>query len=101
MKNLQELENGSIDKLKANLGQKRNAKSKLMAWRVEAKIWSFSSNQPVLSPIDPTHQIFLGVVKDLLPYHYNEMNTHHNAEINSFLESVDLTEEFKISVTSL
>ena len=94
MKNLQELENGSIDKLKANLGQKEEYEVKTYGMKGRSQDLELGSNRPVSSPIDPTHQNFLGVAKDLLPYHYDEMDPHHNAEINSFLESVELTEEF-------
>ena len=101
MKNLQGLENGSIDKIKANLGQEEECEVKTYGVKGRSKDLELGSNRPVSSPIDPTHQIFLGIAKDLLPYNYNEMDPDHNAEINSFLESVDLTEEFKNNVRSL
>ena len=47
------------------------------------------------------YQFYLGFAKDLPPYNHNEMDPHHNAEINSFLESVDLPKEFKNSVRCL
>ena len=59
------------------------------------------SNQPVLSSSDPMHQIYLGVAKDLLPYHHNEMDQHPKAEISSYFESLGLPKEFIYTIRSL
>ena len=101
MKNIQELENGNIDKLKSELVQKEECEVKTYAVSGRSEDLELGSNQPVSSPIDPMHQFFLCVANYLLPYHHNEMDPHHNAEINSFLEHVDLPKEFKTSVWSL
>ena len=84
MRNIQELENGSIDKLRAELGPKEDCEVKTHGVKGRSKAFDVISNQPLLSPIDPMHQIVLGVAKDLLQHHYNKMNADHKAEINSF-----------------
>ena len=101
MRNIQELENGSIDKLRAELGPKEDCQVKTHGVKGRSKAFDVISNQPISSPIDPMHQIFLGVAKDLLQHHYNKMDADHKAEINSFLEYVDLPKEFKNNVRSL
>ena len=77
-KNIQELEKGSIDKLKAELGRKEESEVKTYGVKGRSKDLELVPNQPVSSPIDPIHEIFLGNAKDLLPYH-NEMDPHHKA----------------------
>ena len=101
MRNIQELENGSVDKLRAELGPKEDCEFKTHGVKGRSKAFDVISNQPLSSPIDPMHQIFLGVAKDLLQHHYNKMDADHKAEINTFLEYVDLPKEFKNKVRSL
>ena len=95
IKNLQQLENGSINYIKAELGQKEECEVKTYGVRGRSKDLELVSNGTVTSPIDPMHEIFLFNAKDLLPYHHNEMNPHHRDENCSFLESVALPKEFK------
>ena len=77
MRNIQELENGSIDKLRAELGPKEDCEVKTHGVKGRSKVFDVISNQPLSSPIDPMHQIFLGVAKDLLQHHYNKMDADH------------------------
>ena len=101
MKNIQELERGSVDELRVELGRKADCEIKTLGVKGKSKAFDLISNQPLSSPIDPMHQLFLGVAKDILLHHYERMRPEHKTEINIFIESLDLPKEFKNSLRKL
>ena len=99
--NVQELEKGSVEKLKERLGRNADCEVKTHGVKGLSKAFDIISNLPLSSPVDPMHQLFLGVGKDLLLYHYERMRPHHREEINSFLSSLDVPKEFKNMIRPL
>ena len=101
MQNIQELKRGSVDELRVELGRKADCEIKTLGVQGRSKAFDLISNQPLPSPIDPMHQLFLGVAKDILLHHYESMRTEHKTEINIFIESLDLPKDFKNSLRKL
>ena len=101
MQNMQELERGSVDELRVELGRKADCEIKTLGVKGRSKAFDLISNQPLSSPIDPMHQLFLGVAKDVLFHHYERMRPEHKTEINIFIESFHLPKEFKNSLRNL
>ena len=71
--NLSELEKGTIDELKSKYGRNADCEVRTQGVKGRSKILSVIPNQPLSSPIDPMHQLFLGVTKELLGY-FNDKN---------------------------
>ena len=101
MQNIQELERGSVDELRVQLGRKVDCEIKTVGVKGRSKAFDLISNQTFSSPIDPKHQLFLGVAKDILLHHYERMRPEHKTEINIFIESHDLPKEFINSLRKL
>ena len=101
MQNIQELERGSVDELRVELGRKADCEIKTLGVKGRSKAFDLISNQPLSSPVDPMHQLFLGVAKDILLHHYERMRPEHKTEINIFIDSLDLPKEFKNSLRKL
>ena len=99
--NLSELEKGSIDELKSKYGRNADCEVRTQGVKGRSKILSVIPNQPLSSPIDPMHQLFLGVTKELLGYFYDKMFSSEKKELNEFLNSVLLPTELKNSVRGL
>ena len=98
MQNIQELERGSVDELRVELGRKADCEIKTLGVKGRSKAFDLISNQPHSSPVDPMHQLFLGVAKDILLHHYERMRPEHKTEINFFIESLGLPKQFKNSL---
>ena len=98
---LSELEKGSIDELKSKYGRNADCELRTQGVKGRSKILSVIPNQPLSSPIDPMHQLFLGVTKELLGYFYDKMFSSEKKEFNEFLNSVLLPKELKTSVRDL
>ena len=101
MQNIQELERGSVDELRVELGRKADCEIKTLGVKGRSKAFNLISNQPLSSPVDPMHQLFLGVAKDILLHHYERMRPEHKTEIKIFFDSLDLPKEFKNSLQKL
>ena len=99
--NLSELEKGSIDELKSKYGRNADCEVRTQGVKGRSKILSVIPNQSLSSPIDPMHQLFLGVTKELLGYFYDKMFSSEKKELNKFLNSVLLPKELKNSVRGL
>ena len=99
--NLSELEKGSIDELKSKHGRNADCELRTQGVKGRSKILSVIPNQPLSSPIDPMHQLFLGVTKELLGYFYDKMFSSEKKELNEFLNLVLLPKELKNSVRGL
>ena len=87
--------------MKERLGRNADCEVKTHGVKGLSKAFDIISNLPLSSPVDPMHQLFLGVGKDLLLYHYERMRPHHREEINSFLSSLDVPKEFKNMIRPL
>ena len=97
--NLKALKSGSIEELKAeNAGD-----CKILTQGVKgfSKIFHLIPHQPLTSPIDTVHQIFLGVGKDLISYPYNSITNDRKPALNKSLQKIYLPKEIKRSVRSL
>ena len=101
MLNIQELERGSIQELRARLGRDSDWEIKTQGVKGRSKVFNVISNLPLSSPVDPMHQLFLGVAKDILLYHYETMRSEHEEEINSFIGTLDLPKEFRNTIRKL
>ena len=66
--NITELENGSIEEIRARHGRKVDCEKRTQGVKGRSVLLSVIRNQPLSSPIDPMHQLFLGVGKDLLSF---------------------------------
>ena len=66
--NLEALESGSIESYRAKYGRKVDAERKTQGVKGRSKLLSIISNQPLTSPIDVMHQLFLASAKDLLTF---------------------------------
>ena len=98
---LRELEKGSIRKIQLKHGQKADAEVRTQGVKGRSILLPLIPNQPLWSPIDPMHQLFLGVAKDLLVYLYDKMRVEHRGQLNTFLGSVALPKELENTVRSL
>ena len=101
MQNIQELERGSVNELRVELGRKADCEIKILGVKGRSKAFDLISNQPLSPTIDPMHQLFLGVAKDVLSHHYDRMRPEHKTEINIFIDSLDLPKEFKNKLRKL
>ena len=99
--NLLELEKGSIDELKSKYGTNADCELRTQGVKGRSKTLSVILNQPISSPIDPMHQLFFGVIKELLGYLYDKMFSSEKKELNELLNSVLLPRELKNSVRGL
>ena len=61
--NLRELEKGSIREIQLKHGRKADAEVRTQGVKGRSILLSLIPNQPLSSPIDPMHQLFLGVAK--------------------------------------
>ena len=99
--NLRELEKGSIREIQLKHGRKADAEVRTQGVKGRSILLSLIPNQPLSSPIDPMHQLFLGVAKDLLGYLYDKMRVEHRGQLNTFLGSVALPKELENTVRRL
>ena len=95
MLNIQELERGSIQELRARLGRDSDCEIKTQGVKGRSKVFNVISNLPLSSPVDLMHQLFLGVAKNILLYYYETLRSEHKEEVNSFIGTLDLPEEFR------
>ena len=98
--NLRELEKGRIREIQLKHGRKADAEVRTQGVKGRSILLSLLPNQPLSSPIDPMHQLFLGVAKDLLGYIYDKMRVEHRGQLNTFLGSVALPKELENTVRS-
>ena len=61
LENLRELEEGSQQKHKTLNGKKRDFEKFIQGVKGRSKIFSVIPHQPLSSPVDTMHQLFLGV----------------------------------------
>ena len=99
--NITELENGSIEEIRARHGRKVDCEKRTQGVKGRSVLLSVIRNQPLSSPIDPMHQLFLGVGKDLLSFFYEQMKSEHKSELNKVLSDLILPIELKNTVRSL
>ena len=101
MINLNELEKGSDDEIVPKSHLKAELELRTKGVQGRSKILTLIPNQPLSSPVDPMHQLFLGVTKDLLGHLYDKMLTNRKKDLNQFLSSMKLPCELKNSVRPL
>ena len=101
MINLIELEKGSDDEIIPKSHRKAELEHRTKGVQGRSKILTLIPNQPLSSPVDPMHQLFLGVTKDLLGLLYDKMLTNRKKDLNQFLSSMKLPCELKNSVRPL
>ena len=82
--NVSELEKGSIDELKSKYGRNADCEVRTQGVKGRRKILSVIPNQPLSSPIDPMHKLFLGVTKELLGYFYDKMFSSEKKRAQQF-----------------
>ena len=99
--NIRELESRSIEKMKSKHGPENDCEMPTQGVKGRSKILSLIPNQPLSSPVDPMHQLFLGVSKELFLFFYDKMHSAEKRELNEFISSLKLPHEFKNSVRSL
>ena len=87
MSNLIDLEKGSDDKILPKSNRKADLELRTIGVQGRSKILIIIPNQPLSSPVDPMHQLFLGVTKDLLGRFYDKMLTNRK-NIISIVEIV-------------
>ena len=87
-----------MDELRFEIGRKADCEIKTLGVKGRSKAFDLISNQPLLSPIEPMHQLFLGVAKYILLHQYERMRPEHKSEINIFIDYLDLPKEFKNSL---
>ena len=96
-----ELENGSTEMIRAKHGRKADCEKRTQGVKGRSEILSVIANQPLTSPVDPKHQLFLGVGKDVLIFFYDRMRPEHKSELNDCLSNIVLPIELKNTVRSL
>ena len=101
MSNLIELEKGSDDEIIPKSHRKAELELRTKGVQGRSKILTPIPNQPLSSPVDLMHQLFLGVTKDLLGHLYDKMLTNRKKDLNQFLSSMKLPCELKNSVRPL
>ena len=101
MINIQELEKGADDEIRSKSGRKAECEIRTQGVLGKSKIVAVIPNQPLSSPIDPMHQLFLGVAKDLFGHFYDKMPSVQKRDLNHFRSSIKLPRELKNSVRSL
>ena len=101
MSNLIELEKGSDDEIIPKSHRKAELELRTKGVQGKSKILTLIPNQPLSSPVDPMHQLFLVVTKDLLGHLYDKMLTNRKKDLNQFLSSMKLPCELKNSVRPL
>ena len=94
--NITELENGSVEEIRARHGRKIGCEKRTQGVKGRSVLLSNIRNQPLSSPIDPMHQLFLGVGKDLLSFFYEQMKSDYKSELNKVLSDLILPIELKI-----
>ena len=72
MINLIELEKRSDDEILPKSHLKADIELRTKGVQGRSKIFTLISNQPLSSTVDPMHQLFLGVTKDLLGHFYDD-----------------------------
>ena len=98
--NIRELESRS-NKMKSKHGPENDSEIRTQGLKGRSEILSLIPNQPLSSPVDPMHQLFLGVSKELFLFFYDKMHTNEKRELNEFFSSLKLPHEFKNSFRSL
>ena len=73
LENLKALENGSQERLKKKNGRKSDFEMETQGVKGRSSVFSLIPHQPLTSPIDVMHQLFLGVCKDLFLYYYERL----------------------------
>ena len=96
-----ELENVSIEEIRARHGRKVDCEKRKQGVKGRSVLLSVIRNQPLSSPVDPIHQLFLGVGKDLLSFFYEQMKSEHESELNKVLSDLILPIGLKNTVRSL
>ena len=99
--NISELESGSVEELRAKVGRKGDSEKRTQGVKGRSAILSIIPNQPLSSPIDPMHQLFLGVGKDLITFFYDQMRAEHKSQLNETLSRISLPKELKNTVRPL
>ena len=66
--NITELENGSIEMIRAKHGRKADCEKRTQGVKGRSEIRSAIANQLLTSPVDPMHKLFPGVGKDVLTF---------------------------------
>ena len=101
MINLIELEKGSDDEIFPKSHRKAELELRITGVQGRSKILTLIPNQPLSSPVDPMHQLFLDVTKDLPGHLYEKMLTNWKKDLNQFLSSMKLPCKLKNSVRPL
>ena len=100
LENLKNLDEGSQQKLKTLNGKKSDFEKITQGVKGRSKIFSVIANQPLSSPVDTMHQLFLGVSRDLLTYFYDCMKADSKRKLNKILSGIQTPREIKRSVRS-
>ena len=100
LENLKNLDEGSQQKLKTLNGKKSDFEKFTQAVKGRSEIFSVIANQPLSSPVDTMHQLFLGVSRDLLTYFYDRMKADSKRKLNKILSGIQTPREIKRSVRS-
>ena len=95
------MESGSIESYRAKYGRNVDAERKTQGVKGRSKLLSIISNQPLTSPIDVMHQLFLGVAKDLLTFFYECMISERKHRLNAFLSELSVPRELKNTVRTM
>ena len=72
------LENGSQERLKKKNGRKSDFEMETRGVKGRRSIFSLIPHQPLTSPTDVMHQLFLCVCKDLFLYYYERLRKEKN-----------------------
>ena len=70
-----------INLIELEEGSEAQNELRTIGFQGRSKILILIPNQPLSSPVDPMHQLVLGVTKDLLGHFYDKMPTNRKTKI--------------------
>ena len=93
LENLKALENGSQERLKKKNGRKSDFEMETQGVKGRSSVFSLIPHQPLTSPIDVMHQLFLGVCKDIFLYYYERLQKEKKRELDLIVSKIQAPKE--------